>query len=49
VEQLSNLLSVKPTKLKRKDVIEWFDDEANFRFMHQQQVDFMEMDEWLEI
>ncbi|WP_461631044.1 transposase [Labilibaculum euxinus] len=42
-------LSVKPTKLKRKDVIEWFDDEANFRFMHQQHVDFMEMDEWLEI
>ncbi|MUP39335.1 hypothetical protein [Labilibaculum euxinus] len=42
-------LSVKPTKLKRKYVIEWFDDEANFRFMHQQHVDFMEMDEWLEI
>ena len=42
-------LSVKPTKLKRKDVIEWFDDKANFRFVHQQQIDFMTMDEWLKI
>jgi len=42
-------LSVKPTKLKRKNVIRWFDDEANFRFMHQQNIDFMKLEEWLEI
>ncbi|PKQ60997.1 hypothetical protein BZG02_17010 [Labilibaculum filiforme] len=42
-------LSDKPTKLKRKEVMEYFDDEANFKFMHQQQVDFIKIDEWLEI
>ncbi|WP_320017752.1 hypothetical protein [Labilibaculum manganireducens] len=42
-------LSGKPTNLKRKEVIEWFDDETNFKYMHLQQVDFIEMDDWLEI
>ncbi len=42
-------LSVKPTKLLKKEVVGWFDDQANFKFMHQLHIDFMKMEEWLEI
>ncbi|RXQ95011.1 hypothetical protein EO244_08140 [Ancylomarina salipaludis] len=42
-------ISVKPTKLQKNEVIGWFDDEANFKFMHQQHVDFMKLEEWLDI
>ena len=42
-------VSMKPTKLLKKEVIGWFDDEANFKFMHQQHIDFMKLEEWLEI
>jgi len=40
---------MKPTKLLKKEVIGWFDDEANYKFMHQQHIDFMKLEEWLEI
>ena len=42
-------VSMKPTKLLKKEVIDWFDDEANFNFLHQQHIDFMKLEEWLEI
>ena len=42
-------ISVKPTRLQKNEVVGWFDDEANFKFMHQQHVDFMKLEEWLDI
>lgn len=42
-------ISVKPSKLLKKEVVGWFDDEANFKYMHKQHVDFMKLEEWLEI
>ncbi len=42
-------LSDKPTKLLKKEVIGWFDDEANFKYMHKQHIDFMKLDKYLEI
>lgn len=42
-------LSEKPTKLLKKEVVAWFDDEANFKYMHKQHVDFIKLEEWLEI
>ncbi|RUT78779.1 transposase [Ancylomarina longa] len=40
-------LSNRPTKLKRKEVIEWFNDEANFKYMHQHAMASKQMEEWL--
>ena len=42
-------ISVKPTKLKRNSVIGWFDDEANFKYMHDQKVQIEQIELWLEI
>jgi len=42
-------ISVKPTKLKRKKVIGWFDDVGNFKYMHQQKQNIIEIEKYLEI
>lgn len=42
-------ISVKPTKLQRKEVIGWFDNEANFKIKHSEKLDFGDMNEWLGI
>jgi len=42
-------VSVKPTKLKRDLVLGWFDDEANFKFMHNQKVEIEKIEDWLKI
>jgi len=42
-------ISVKPTKLKRKKVIGWFDDTANFITRHDEKVDLSGIDDWLDI
>ena len=42
-------LSHKPTKLKRKETLEWFDDEKNFKHMHNYEVEVMQMEKWLGI
>ncbi len=34
-----SLLSIKPTLLKREEVIEWFDDKDNFYAFHQKEID----------
>ncbi len=41
--------SIKPTKLKRKSVIEWFDDQANFITAHEQKIERKEIEQWLEM
>ncbi len=42
-------LSEKPTKVKRKDVIDWFGDVENFKHVHNNKVDVTKMNEWLEL
>ncbi|GET23944.1 hypothetical protein [Prolixibacter sp. NT017] len=42
-------ISIKSTKLHRDAVIGWFDSEANFRAMHNQKVEVMKIEEWLEM
>jgi REP element-mobilizing transposase RayT len=42
-------VSVKPTKLHRDKVIGWFDDQANFKYMHNQKVEIERIEYWLEI
>jgi REP element-mobilizing transposase RayT len=42
-------ISLKPTKLYRENVLGWFDDEANFKFMHNQTIDVEKTDKWLDI
>ena len=42
-------ISEKPTKLQRKFVIGWFDDVANFRYMHNKKIDVIEIERWLEL
>lgn len=39
----------KPTKLNRDETMEWFDDELNFKFMHNKAVEVMQIEEWLGI
>jgi len=39
--------STKSTRLKRKEVIEWFEDLENFNFFHNQQHDFDRLREYL--
>jgi hypothetical protein len=41
--------SAKKTKLKRDEVIGWFDGESNFRTKHEEKLDMNEMDNWLEL
>jgi putative transposase len=43
------LISLKPTKLKREEAIGWFDDEANFKTMHQSQIDIIAIENFLEL
>jgi len=42
-------VSVKPTKLKRDLVIGWFDDQANFKLMHNQKIEIEKIEDWLKI
>ncbi|MDX9883753.1 MAG: transposase [Prolixibacteraceae bacterium] len=42
-------ISVRPTKLHREEVIGWFDNEANFKTIHNEQVDMNEIEEWLNL
>ncbi len=42
-------ITVKPTRLKRETVIGWFDDEANFNYMHNQKVNVEAIEKWLEL
>lgn len=42
-------LSIKPTKLKREKVVGWFDGDANFKTLHNNKVEIIEIEKWLEI
>lgn len=42
-------ISVKPTKLNRNKVIGWFDNEANFKYMHNEKVEVEHIGKWLEL
>lgn len=42
-------ISLKPTKLKREKVIEWFEDIANFKSHHNCQDEIQDISDWLEI
>jgi putative transposase len=42
-------ITVKPTKLKRETVIGWFDDAANFKYMHNKDIDIDGIENWLDI
>lgn len=42
-------ISIKPTKLKRETVIGWFDDVANFKVLHNKNINFDEMNKFLDI
>jgi REP element-mobilizing transposase RayT len=42
-------VSIKPTKLNRDRVIGWFDDQANFKYVHNQKVEVERIENWLEI
>ncbi|MCF8331293.1 MAG: hypothetical protein K9H84_02490 [Bacteroidales bacterium] len=38
-----------PTKLKRKQVMEWFGDKTNFKYMHNENIDVIEIERGLEL
>ncbi len=42
-------LSDKPTKLRRSDVIGWFEDTANFRYVHEEKMEMEKIEQWLGI
>jgi hypothetical protein len=42
-------ISIKPTRLQRETVIGWFDDEANFRQVHNHKLDMDMIETFLEI
>ncbi|MDO9153746.1 MAG: CRISPR-associated endoribonuclease Cas6 [Paludibacter sp.] len=42
-------VSIKPTKLKREQVIGWFDNEANFISYHDKKMDIQTLEKWLEL
>lgn len=42
-------ISVKPTKLQRNTVIGWFDDMANFKYLHNEKVEVTKIEKWLEL
>ncbi len=42
-------VSVKPTKLHREQVMGWFDNQANFKYMHDQKVEVERIERWLDI
>ncbi len=43
------IVSLKPTRLQRDKVIGWFDDQANFKYVHQQKVEVERIEKWLEL
>ncbi len=42
-------ISTKPTKLKRNEVVDWFDDSNNFKVVHKSKIDFINLEKWLEL
>jgi len=42
-------ISVKTTRLKRDAVMGWFDNQANFKYLHQQKMEIQEIEKWLDI
>jgi REP element-mobilizing transposase RayT len=42
-------VSIKPTKLKREQIIGWFDNEANFKTYHDKKIDIIAIENWLEL
>lgn len=42
-------VSIKPTKLQREQVIGWFDNWANFKYLHDQKVQVEQIERWLDI
>lgn len=42
-------VSPKPTNLKHDETMEWFDNEANFKSVHNKAVEIMQIEEWLGI
>jgi len=42
-------ISMKPTKLKRDAVMGWFDDQANFKYWHDQKIEIERIEKLLEI
>ncbi len=42
-------ISVKPTKLNREAVMGWFDNQANFKYMHNQKIEIESIEEWLNL
>ena len=42
-------ISLKSTKLKRENVIGWFDNDANFKSRHNDFISFEKIDSWLDI
>jgi len=42
-------VSVKPTKLHREDVVEWFGDRGNFIAMHRRSIEREKIEQWLKI
>jgi len=41
-----SIISLKKTKVKRNEVLGWFDTKANFIFAHQQKTTFLELKNW---
>ena len=42
-------ISFKPTKLQRDRVMGWFDDQANFKYLHDQKIEIDQIEDWLKI
>ena len=42
-------ISVKSTRLKRESVMGWFDSDANFKQLHEVEIDVEGIDKWLEL
>jgi len=40
-------ISVKPTHLKRDEVMGWFDNQANFKSAHEYHGDEFDLEKWL--
>ena len=40
-------ISIKPTKLKRDAVMGWFDNEANFKYLHDGKIEIEKVEKWL--
>ncbi len=42
-------ISIKQTRLKRETVLGWFDDQANFKTAHNENVEIEKIERWLEL